>query len=93
MDTSNQDGPGRAPLKEKEFPAKVRHREPDGKPASICRRSWGSGRVEAVMRMIRPVLAMLPVLAAGVLTLPAPARAVDDKSLDALAGPASSRFT
>jgi len=45
------------------------------------------------MRMIRPVLAMLPVLAAGVLTLPAPARAVDDKSLDALAGPASSRFT
>jgi len=44
------------------------------------------------MRMIRLAFATLPVLAAGVLLLPAPARA-DDKSLDALAGPASSRFT
>jgi len=45
------------------------------------------------MRTIRLAIAALPVLAAGVLILPAPARAADDKSLDALAGPASSRFT
>jgi hypothetical protein len=47
--------------------------------------------------MMRPssrlIFAALPALAAAFLLLPAAARAADDKSLDALAGPASSRFT
>jgi len=41
----------------------------------------------------RLAIAALSALAAGLLLLPAPARAADDKSLDALAGPPSSRFT
>jgi hypothetical protein len=41
----------------------------------------------------RLILPALSALAAALLLLPAAARAADDKSLDALAGPASSRFT
>ena len=45
------------------------------------------------MRITRLAIPALPALAAGVLLLPFPARAADEKSLDALAGPPSSRFT
>src|SRR5262249_20849405 len=83
---------------EKGLAAKVRHPAPVGKRASACPAPRPVRYSGAVMRLEFPksavVRAAVLVIVAMLMLSAAPAaRAADEKSLDQLAGPPSSRFT